>query len=354
MPERECPSCQRPLTGGRLGPVSLDLCLPCGGVWFDHGELSRVIAAGPHIVRRLAQRLTPTATSDPSHTDPLRRAPVCPGCHVGLAHVEYASMPGVSLDACRFCEGFWLTQPALLRLVAALEGASAWTPLQHPGAAPVPSPVSPVHLPAAPPAPVPPASIPAPPPQSSPPAQPPPPWAGAPSAAVHGGAPIPAAGNTGRPAEQIRPTSRGETCLHCGEVNAERAAVCWACGRQFQGQVVGACPHCQALMRRIDSAGVTLSGCEGCGGVCMTPNRLNQLLLQTEEQQTDLLKQVDRFRTERMMQVRAHPECPHCHIRLIPSQLGMLTPEPVSACPQCSGLFLEHGRLHDILLGQRR
>src|SRR4051812_44785456 len=103
MTARECPTCRRPLASGRLGPVELDLCLPCGGVWFDCGELTPVIAAGPPIVRRLAERIAPaTGPAQRAPHNPLARAPQCPACHVSLANVEYASMPGVSLEACRF------------------------------------------------------------------------------------------------------------------------------------------------------------------------------------------------------------------------------------------------------------
>ena len=53
-----------------------------------------------------------------------------------------------------------------------------------------------------------------------------------------------------------------EACPHCGESNAERAAVCWACGKPLQGPIVGTCPLCESSMRGITSENVTLSACD--------------------------------------------------------------------------------------------
>ena len=59
MSERSCPACSESMSTGRLGPIALDLCLKCSGVWFDCGELSQIITAGPHVLRRLCAKLPP-------------------------------------------------------------------------------------------------------------------------------------------------------------------------------------------------------------------------------------------------------------------------------------------------------
>jgi Zn-finger nucleic acid-binding protein len=107
-------------------------------------------------------------------------------------------------------------------------------------------------------------------------------------------------------------------------------------------------------MRRRESEGVSLDACEGCGGVCVTPKRLQQLILQPLDRIQKLLEQVDRFRPERQKQLVPHPACPHCGVVMVQSRLGMLTREPVNNCMQCFGLFLENATLKDILLGQQR
>jgi Zn-finger nucleic acid-binding protein len=310
MSERACPHCRQSLSSARLGPINLAPCRNCGGIWFECGTLARVISAGPQVMRKLCDGIRPSSTEGTRPIGP----PYCPGCRVPLANVEYESMPGVSLDTCRFCEGFWVSHGSLLRLTAALEGASRWEPVEGRAAA-------------------------------APPAQPP-----APEPATAPPPPQPAA-----EPEKVLPRAATETenCPHCGQPNAERAAVCWACGRPLKGTPVGACPRCEATMRRIDSGGVTMDGCEGCGGVYITPNRLNALTRQTTELQVLLLGQVSRFRTERMKRVHPEPGCPHCKTLMRVGRLGMLTQMPVWNCPQCFGLFLEHGVLEDILLGQK-
>jgi len=121
MSERQCPSCSQWLAAGRFGPLQLDLCPHCSGVWFDHGELTQVIAAGPAVVRRLCVKAPPTGVA--ATTRPVG-PPACPACRAPLASVEYASMPGVRMEACRFCEGFWVNQATLLRIAATLEAAA--------------------------------------------------------------------------------------------------------------------------------------------------------------------------------------------------------------------------------------
>jgi Zn-finger nucleic acid-binding protein len=318
MADRNCPDCREKMVIGRLGPLELDLCIACGGVWFDCGELGRVIAAGPAIVRRLSEKV------------PARQAgygvrsvgpPTCPACRVPLGNVEYASMPGVHLDACTFCEGFWANRPTLIRLAASLEGASVWDQMaQERKAMEAPAP------PQAPPNPAP--------------AQPPagrPTRPGAPAAK----APAPAA-------------SQGELCPNCGEKNGDRAAVCWACGHALQGPVVCACPRCEASMRRVVSENVTLSACEGCGGTSLTPNRLNAILLQPVEAQDRLFKQVKRYSPAKIRNLRSELLCPHCNLTMFSGPLGMITQKLVPACPQCYTLFVSIEVLDDILHGQRR
>lgn len=38
-----CPSSCGPLTASMLGPIELDWCPHCNGVWFDEGEIDKAI-----------------------------------------------------------------------------------------------------------------------------------------------------------------------------------------------------------------------------------------------------------------------------------------------------------------------
>ena len=313
MPDRDCPQCAENMTAGRLGPIELDFCFKCSGIWFDCDELQRVVTAGPVVLRRVGERLPASAADSRAQS-----VPRCPLCRIPLTSVEYASMPGVRMDACQFCEGFWVRQGALQRLTAALEGAATWDQMRLGIDSRTLSPS-----------------------------------AGSARTAARPDAAEPAVSPAPAPARAPAASHRAEMCPHCGEANSENAAVCWACGKALQGPVVGACPRCEAHIRRLECGGVTLNACEGCGGVCITPNRLNSLLLQERSQRARLVKQVGRFKPERIKRVHANPNCPICKaVRLIRAPLGMLTQQTAHTCPQCFQLFLEHGVLEDILLGQ--
>ncbi|ADU12780.1 zf-TFIIB domain-containing protein [Asticcacaulis excentricus] len=44
MPLRCCPDCQIPLKEKTHGPVRIDKCPQCRGVWLDKGEMNQIVA----------------------------------------------------------------------------------------------------------------------------------------------------------------------------------------------------------------------------------------------------------------------------------------------------------------------
>jgi Zn-finger nucleic acid-binding protein len=290
MAERVCPTCDQDLTSGRFGPLDLDLCLPCGGAWFDQGELSRIIAAGPAVVRRLGERITPGKPAGKS-----QGPPKCPACRAGLAPTQLASLPGVHLDTCHFCEGTWATHATLGRLAAALEGSSDWDE------AVAASPAS--------------------------------------RAATGPKASVPA------------PGSAAEKCPHCGESNARHAAVCWACGKALRSAAVGTCPSCGGRMRQLTVGAVTFDACEGCSGISLSPNRMNMLLVMPAARHAGTLKQIDELAAGPARAPGLKVICPHCRVPMQPARLGALSPRPLPSCPRCFGLFVSRDLLGEILVG---
>src|SRR5690348_16863672 len=94
---RECPRCQSGMTTGHLGPVELSACARCRGVWFPAGQLAVLAQGGAAAFERL---LTAVRQRAPLVTRSLG-TPRCPACRIPLESIEYASLPGVSLDACQ-------------------------------------------------------------------------------------------------------------------------------------------------------------------------------------------------------------------------------------------------------------
>lgn len=310
MSERACPSCKVTMATGKLGPIALDLCLTCGGVWFDCGELSQVISAGPHILRRLCSKVPPGAPEPSRRKLDLLK---CPVCYAGMSGIEYASMAGVCVDSCSFCEGIWANHGALERLAEALEGSST----QNRITAGITRPLAEPSL------------------------------AGTTHART-------AAAPEGAPAGPSPAAQESASCPACGEPNAPRAAACWACGKPLLGPAVGHCPACRSTMRRLDSLGVSFNACEGCAGVLTNPARFNMLLRQPPEQlQTAVLRQLERLGSGPSVRSGLIPSCPECGVGMVLSPLGRLSPRPIPSCPQCFSLFLSRELTVEILLGRR-
>ncbi|MCI0573121.1 MAG: zf-TFIIB domain-containing protein [Myxococcaceae bacterium] len=47
----KCPKCGMDLQALEKGPVQLDTCFNCHGVWLDAGELEQMVNAGPEVNR---------------------------------------------------------------------------------------------------------------------------------------------------------------------------------------------------------------------------------------------------------------------------------------------------------------
>jgi Zn-finger nucleic acid-binding protein len=92
----DCPKCRSTeLTQKRVADadVTIDTCPSCGGVWFDRGELERLMgSAGAEL------RMPDTARRSP------RRCPKCSG----VMYAFYYPRTFVSVDMCRKCPGIWL------------------------------------------------------------------------------------------------------------------------------------------------------------------------------------------------------------------------------------------------------
>lgn len=312
----------------RLGPIPLDLCFPCSGVWFDYGELAQLVQGGPEAIRKLGQRLY---SASPRPTG--GAVGKCPVCWIPLGDFEFPSMPGVRLDGCGLCQGFWMTLSTLGIILKRLEEKQAAETAAratrdipaNPGLYPAP-PIIPREAPGS-------------------------------NLASPAAVPATAAGSTGpgpqavpRPAPP-RPVER--KCPTCGEANSPGAAVCWACGGFMQPAGLGKCPACAATMSREVLDTVDLGFCGDCGGVWLDERKLDALRAQPVIYQEDLVYALRDKTGNGVPLPDVVPSCPRCHVSLMPELLGMVSVEPIQTCPQCYGSYLERGRLAELLIGKR-
>jgi Zn-finger nucleic acid-binding protein len=321
------------MKSAHLGPIQLDLCFPCSGVWFDCDELQQLVQAGPAVIRKLGQRLY--ASRENVLGAQTRR---CPVCWVPLTAHEFPSMRGIFLDHCVLCQGFWVPLSTLGEVLQRLEAATSTRDLPPRG--PV-SPAPPI-VPREEPAPVTTAAA-----TTSRPLTP--------TGVTVPSSPVPARhvppAPPLKPAPAPQPAAAGAKCLSCGETNAADAAVCWACGGFMRPEGAGDCPGCAAHLQREECDGLEVGYCVGCGGVWLESDRLTELRSKSGIYQEEML---DRMRAK----IAGTPPlgeqlaCPKCRAHLLPEDLGILSAEPIMTCPKCWGSYLENGRLGEILFGR--
>lgn len=328
MPERSCPACAADMKRARLGPIELDLCFPCCGVWFDHGELPQLVQGGPAAIRKLGERLFTSR-----HIAVSAKPSKCPVCTVPLRDFDFPSMPGVRFDGCALCLGLWVPLSALGKILSRVEEQIASRPTTTRDI-PEPGPLFTA-----------PAIIPR----------------------NGGGAPEPAAATVGlaaqgstaaAPAQVRKPASalikpEGHKCLSCGEVNSASAAVCWACGGFLRPAGGGHCPGCGDLLHVEAVNNVQFGYCQGCGGSWVENGNLDALRAQPGFQTERVLVALGKRTGTKTALTGVAASCPKCHVSLMPELLGMISTEPIQTCPKCLGSFLEGGRLADILVGRR-
>jgi len=86
-----------------LQAVQVDQCCHCEGIWFDRGELSRVV--GTDQDRTTEEKVINTSTKYP-----------CPRCNIGLCTEAYRSDPAVRIDFCARCQGIFLDKDELAKV----------------------------------------------------------------------------------------------------------------------------------------------------------------------------------------------------------------------------------------------
>lgn len=98
-----CPKCGDAMRNLTIGQVIIDQCPSCSGIWFDEGELQRVLAAGG---RKTLKQLS---TENPANPDLDVKAATCPRqtCTDAMIRVANPGNAELFIDACPNCGGVW-------------------------------------------------------------------------------------------------------------------------------------------------------------------------------------------------------------------------------------------------------
>jgi Zn-finger nucleic acid-binding protein len=97
-----CPECSAPCVPLNCGPVVVDFCRRCGGIWFDDREIGMFRAKLRDFdLRQLAHGTLPSEKYVPSISS-------CPRCSVLLEGFVYGVNTRVTPQRCPRCHGIWL------------------------------------------------------------------------------------------------------------------------------------------------------------------------------------------------------------------------------------------------------
>ena len=286
-----CPRCGAGLRAEPVGPVTIDGCPSCGGLWFDADELARLAQQGRDSVAAAETTLDPPPGQAPAATGQMQ----CPQCAAPLYEFQFDHSPGVALDACPQCRGIWVDDRELDALAQRMPAAQG----------------------------------------------------GAERAAE---AP---AGVRERARQTITFIQRSP-CRKCGEDNHAGSLVCWACGTTLLGRR-GAmlCPRCDHALfyTHADASSLDLDTdphvdhCLACGGIWLELSVLSVLMdvpvhwLQEWEQR--LLATVQGAEAVRQAQLL----CPVCHVNLHERSYAASSGVYVDRCKSCQGTWLDRGEL---------
>jgi Zn-finger nucleic acid-binding protein len=107
------------MTPTEAAGIALEACLSCGGLWFEQGELGRLVHRFPEEAQELDQRVAPQADPSPK----LLR--ICPKCLCGMTGFDYAAAGIVHLDTCPQCNGVFIEDGELGAIVQRKQAAEA-------------------------------------------------------------------------------------------------------------------------------------------------------------------------------------------------------------------------------------
>ena len=120
---KKCPKCECDLTPKDIGPVEVDECGECGGIWFDKDELRQAKDAVDEDLDWMDFEIWRHEAEFRSKAS----ARQCPTCIKPFASINYGET-GVAIDYCSSCQGTWLGKGEFEKIIACLEKELAEKP----------------------------------------------------------------------------------------------------------------------------------------------------------------------------------------------------------------------------------
>jgi Zn-finger nucleic acid-binding protein len=107
----KCPGCNAIMVVIELNGVEIDHCFGCGGVWFDSGELNKLLGNDQPVEADMLKKLEKTE-------EPQRREIKCPICRHKLVQVIWPTIKSeVIIDQCFQGHGLWFDRGELMDII---------------------------------------------------------------------------------------------------------------------------------------------------------------------------------------------------------------------------------------------
>ena len=113
---KQCPKCQTGLQAADIGPVEVDECRECKGVWFDTDELRQAKDATDTDLNWMDFEIW--KHEDRFESQPSARK--CPSCEKPMVSLRYGETQ-VEIDYCQSCQGTWLDGGEFEKIINSLE-----------------------------------------------------------------------------------------------------------------------------------------------------------------------------------------------------------------------------------------
>ena len=113
---KKCPKCNEKLESKNIGPVEIDECRKCKGVWFDKGELRQAKDVTDSDLSWMDFEVWKHADQFKSKASPL----ACVACKKPMVSLNYGKT-AVQIDYCPSCQGIWLDGREFKKIIDSLE-----------------------------------------------------------------------------------------------------------------------------------------------------------------------------------------------------------------------------------------
>jgi uncharacterized protein len=113
---KKCPKCLGEMETKSIGPVEVDECRQCKGVWFDKDELRQAKDFMDSDLHWMDFEVWKHADQFKGGASPL----VCVACEKPMVSVNYGET-AVLIDYCPSCRGIWLEDQEFKKIIDSLE-----------------------------------------------------------------------------------------------------------------------------------------------------------------------------------------------------------------------------------------